>query len=428
MGETNRSEISKLIRYGWVFLIAGLIINYIYRMVVHDISIQNIIMGSDMEGYYQYLVHFFIRDWSQFDRMPWTMPYGEGKTLSTFTCGVAILCSPFFLMAHLISIFLGLDTSGFSNVYFGSIQVAGIVYTYIGLVFLYKFLREFFDHKICLITVSLFFLSTNIFFYSVLIGAGMSHVYSFSLITIYLYFSIQFSKKPSLKNLIYLGVPFALAILIRPTNVISGLFLIFYGVNSRVDLKSRFEFWLKNYWAIIGLFVIGVIVSSPQMAYWHFVTGKFIVFSYQGSSFPYWLAPKFGIVLFGKYNGWLLYTPIACFGLIGLLILLRRNQMNSAIALLILFIAIYINASWCEPTFSAAVGQRAMIDFLPFLAIPIAFIISQIRGMSQPLKILLGLIIIFFIFYNIKFSFSYSAGTWWDSPMSWTKFWNALKF
>jgi hypothetical protein len=166
----------------------------------------------------------------------------------------------------------------------------------------------------------------------------------------------------------------------------------------------------------------------PQMAYWHFVTGKFIVFSYQGSGFPYWSAPKFGIVLFGKYNGWLIYTPIAWFGLIGLLILLWRKQMNSAVMLLILFIAIYINASWCEPTFSAAVGQRAMIDFLPFLAIPIAFMITQIRGMSRPLRIGMGLVIIVFILYNIQFGFRYDSGMWWDSPMTWTKFWTTLKF
>lgn len=424
----NRLEISKLVKYGLIFLIAGLIINYIYRMVFHSVSVEKLIMGSDMEGYYQYLTHFFIQDWSLFDRMSWTYPYGEGKTLSVFTCGMAIIWSPFFLMAHLISIFLGLDSNGYTNVYFGSIQFAGIIYTYVGLVFIYKFLREFFDHKNSLIATSIFFLATNLFYYSVLLGAGMSHAYSFSLIAVYLYFCTQFSKDPSPKNLLFLGVPFALAVLIRPTNIISGLFLLFYGVNNRVDLKSRFEFWLKNYWAIIALFVIGMIVFIPQMAYWHFVTGKFIVFSYQGSGFPYWLAPKFGIVLFGKYNGWLLYTPIVWFGLIGLLILLRRSQMNSAITLLILLIIIYVNASWCEPTFSAAVGQRAMIDFLPFLAIPMAFIISKIRGMSQPVRIVFGMIILLFIVYNIQFGFRYNSVLWWDSPWTWTKFWTTLKF
>lgn len=424
----NRSELSKLVKYGWLFLIAGLVINYIYRMVFHTTPIEKIIIGSDMEGYFQYLVHFFTRDWSTFDQMRWTIGYGEGKTLSVFTCGVAILWSPFFLMAHLISIFFGLDTGGYANMYYGFMLIAGIVYTYIGLVFMYKFLREFFDHKVSLITTALFFLATNVFFYSVLLGAGMAHVYSFSMIVIYIYFTHQFFKENTKKRLILLGVPFALAVLIRPTNIISGLYFFLYGVSSIDTFKERIAFWIKNYWAIAGLFIIGVIVFIPQMAYWHYVTGKFLVYSYQEYGFPNWSSPKFGIVLFGKYNGWLTYTPIVGFGLVGLFILLWKKQMNSLAISLVLLIGIYVNASWWVPTFSAAVGQRAMIDFLPVLAVPLGFVINQINGMSRQMKNALGLVILIFIFYNIQFGFRYDSWMWWGSPMSWTKFWTTLKF
>ncbi|MFY9153209.1 MAG: hypothetical protein WAO52_14430 [Prolixibacteraceae bacterium] len=424
----NHSEIQKIIRYGFVFLVIGLIVNYVYRLVFHSIPIEKIIVGSDMEGYYQYLFHFFIKDWEFFDRMPWAMGYEDGKTVSAFTCGLAILWTPFFLIAHFISLFLGLPADGKSSLYYGFIQVAGIIYIYIGLVFSYKFLREFYEHKVSLIATSLFFFATNIFYYSVLLGAGMSHIYSFTMIAIYLYFTHQFSKDSSLKNLILLGVPFAMAVLIRPTNIISGLYLFLYGVSDWTTFRERIAFWIKNYWAIISLFIVGVIVFIPQMAYWHFVTGKFLFYSYQSQGFPFWNAPKFGIVLFGKYNGWLTYTPLVGFGLAGLFILLRRKKMNSLAVLVTLLLYTYINASWWAPTFSAAVGQRAMIDFLPFLAIPLAFILIRIQAMNQALKISLGLLIIVFILYNIQFGFRYEAGMWWDSPMTWTKFWTALKF
>jgi hypothetical protein len=421
-------NVCKLVKYGWLFLLAGLVINYLYRLIFHDLPIDKVIMGSDMEGYYQYLVHFFIKDWEEFDGLPWAFPYGEGLTVSVFTSGVAILCSPFFLVAHFISIFLGFPTNGHTAIYYGSIQVAGIFYAYVGLVFIYKFLRAFYKHKICLITTALFFLATNVFFYSVLLGAGMAHVYSFSMIAIYLYYCNQYSKDSSLKNLILLGVPFALAVLIRPTNIISGLYLFLYGVSNFATLKERFTFWTKNYWAIITLFAIGVIVFLPQMIYWHHVTGKFLFYSYQSQGFPNWNAPKIGIVLFGKYNGWLTYTPIVLFALAGLFIQLWKKQKNSLAVLMILIFGIYINASWWAPTFSAAVGQRAMIDFLPFLAVPLAFVISQIKGMSKPLRILLSVVIIVFVVYNIQFGFRYNSGIWWETPMSWTKFWTTLKF
>ena len=426
MNETNSTEIRRLIRYGWYFLLAGLVINYIYRMVFHSIPIDKIILGSDMEGFYQYLFHFFVKDWALFDRMPWTIPYSEGKTLSVFTCGLAILWSPFFLMAHLISIFCGLTANGQTNLYYGFILIAGIVYTYIGLVFLYKLLRRYFNHRTSLWSTSLFFLATNVFFYSVLLGAGMSHVYSFTMICIYLFFCHRFAEKPSLKNLILLGIPFAMAVLIRPTNIISGLYLFLMGVSGWESLKDRLHFWVKNYWAILALLAIGIIVFIPQMVYWHYVTGKYLVYSYQEYGFPNWRLPKFGIVLFGKYNGWLTYTPIVIFALIGLFIQLWRKQMNSLGTVLILIFATYVNASWWVPTFSAAVGQRAMIDFLPFLALPLAFIVNEIRNLSRPQRIGLFIIIGIFIFYNIQFGFRYNSGLWWGSPMTWTKFWTTL--
>jgi hypothetical protein len=428
MNKLRNSEPRQIIIYSLYFLLASLLINYIYRLVFHSIPIDKIIVGSDMEGYYQYLFHFFVKDWALFDRMPWTIPYGDSKTLSVFTCGLAILWSPFFLMAHLISIFCGLPADGKTNLYYGFILVGGIIYTYVGLVFLYKLLCRYFSRRTSLLTTSLFFLTTNVFFYSVLLGAGMSHIYSFAMISIYMYFSHRFIEKQSLKNLILLGIPFALAVLIRPTNIISGLYLFLMGVSDWKSLKERYFFWLKNYWAIIALFVIGIVVFLPQMLYWHYVTGKYLVYSYQEYGFPNWKLPKFGIVLFGKYNGWLTYTPIVAVALAGLFIQLWRKQMNSLAILLILFFATYVNASWWVPTFSAAVGQRAMIDFLPFLAIPLAFMLNYWRKLSLLQRFGLGAFLLILVFYNIQFGFRYNSGLWWDTPMTWSKFWTTLGF
>lgn len=428
MEKMERTEKNKILRYGIYFLMVGLVVNYLYRLVFHAIPIDKIIVGSDMEGYYQYLFHFFVKDWELFDRMPWTIPYGEGKTLSVFTCGLAILWSPFFLLAHLISIFCGLQADGKSNLYYGFILVGGIFYTYIGLVFLYKLLVQHFSRRLSLLTSALFFLATNVFFYSVLLGAGMSHVYSFSMIVIYIYYSHKFIEKQSLKHLIFLGVPFALAVLIRPTNIISGLYLFLIGVSSWQSAKERVQFWLKNYWAILGMLVIGILVFLPQMIYWHYVTGKFLVYSYQEYGFPNWKMPKFGVVLFGLYNGWLTYTPVVAIGLAGLFVLLFRRQMNSLGVLLILLLATYVNASWWVPTFSAAVGQRAMIDFLPFLAIPLGFVLQNSVKWPKYARIVLGVALVIFVVYNIQFGFRYNSGLWWDTPMGWSKFWTTLGF
>jgi hypothetical protein len=421
-------KVPKTVVYGLYFILAGIIVNYIFRDVFHSISVDKFILHSDPEGYYQYLPHFFLRDWEHFKHLPWAIPYGEGKTLSVFTSGVAILWSPFFLMAHFFSVFFNLEATGHGNIYYGFVLIAALFYVYTGLYFLYKLLAKEFGHKVSLITAGLFLLGTNLFYYTVILGAGMSHAYSFSMIAIYIYFTHRFYETGKIKHLILFALPLAVAVLIRPTNIIAGLYFFMFGVFSGKTMLEKGHYWLKNYRALGIVLLAGVIVAIPQMLYWHTVTGKFITYSYQDYGFPYLLNPKIGIVLIGKYNGWLFYTPLVIFALYGLFRALLSKTYNSLAILLILVLAIYINASWWAPTFSAAVGQRAMIDFLPLLAFPLAWVVKGYFEQSKAVRTLLFVILLAILFFNIQFAFRYEAYEWWDKPFTWAKFWRTLKF
>lgn len=418
----------KVVVGGMLFMLAGLVVNYIFRMGFHSIPIDKIILGSDMEGYYQYLPHFFLRDWELFKHLPWAIPFGEGNTISVFTCGVAILWSPFFVLAHFISLFFNLDADGYGNMYYGFVLIAALVYVYIGLVFLYKLAKKEFRKKTAIKSVALFFLGTNIFYYTMILGAGMSHAYSFALVATYIYFTHRYFNKPSYGRALLMAIPFALAVLIRPTNIISGFYFFFFGINSIESLRHRMVFWTKNSKTILIVALTGIIVAIPQMAYWYNLSGQPIVYSYQDYGFPFWAAPKIGVVLFGKYNGWFLFTPLVLFALWGLIGTFRKNRFNNYAVLLILALAIYINASWWAPTFSAAVGQRAMIDFLPFLFLPFAWVINFISTQSRKIQWVFWAMMLIILFFNIQFAFRYDPVQWWDTPMSWEKFVNVLKF
>lgn len=417
-----------IVKYGLLFLVSGLIVNYLFRQVFHHIPVDKIILGSDPTGYYQYLPTFFLQDWDKFNYLPWAISYGETKWLSVFTCGLAILWSPFFLIAHFLTLFFGLQADGWANLYYGFMVIAALFYVYAGLVFLYKFLREYFEHKTALYTTILMFIATNVFYYTMIMGAGMSHAYSFSLICMYLYYVHRFFISPKLKFLILLSLPLCLAVLIRPTNIISALLLILYGVNNFRALRERLLFWIKNYYYVLLIFLIGFVVFIPQMLYWHTVTGKYIYYSYQEFGFSNWLTPKFGVVLFGKFNGWLTYTPVVLFALYGLFRLIRKRELHSIAILVVLVCAVYINASWWVPTFSSALGQRAMIDFMPFIAIPLAWTFNRIDNESRSCRTVFMVLIGLIIFYNVQFSFRYDPVIWWTPPFSWDKFFNYLWF
>jgi hypothetical protein len=428
MEENKYFKIPKLVVYGLYFILAGVIINFIFRDVFHSVTIDKIVLFSDPEGYFQYLPHFFLRDWDSFNHLPWTIPFGEEKSLSVFTCGIALLWTPFFLLAHFISVFFNLDAYGYGNVYYGFVLIAALFYVYTGLVFLYRLIIKEFEKKIGLYTVLLLFLGTNLFYYTMILGAGMSHAYSFSMIATYMYFTHRFFESGKLKHAIYLAIPFAIAVLIRPTNLIAGLYFFLFGFQDGPTFIGRIKFWFRKPWVIGVVILAGLIVTIPQMLYWHKVTGKFIFYSYQNFGFPFWKNPKIGTVLFGEKNGWFLYTPLVIFSMYGLFRAIWKKSYNSLAVLLILLLAVYINASWWAPTFSAAVGQRAMIDFLPFLAFPLALVVKKFFEQPVMTKVVLIIVLLAILFFNIQYAFRYDPYEWWDKPFTWTKFWRTLSF
>jgi len=428
MESGNYYKLPKVVVYGVYFLLAGLIINYLFREVFHSVQIDKIVLFSDPEGYFQYLPYFFLRDWDEFSRLPWTIPYAEGKTMSVFTCGVSILWAPFYLVAHFISLFFNLDADGYGNVYYGFVLVAALFYVFAGLYFLYRLLLKEFGSRTSLLTVSLLFLGTNVFYYTMILGAGMSHAYSFSMISLYLYFTHRYFETGRLKHLLLFAFPLGIAVLIRPTNIIAGLYFFLFGWQDGKSLVASLRTWVKKPWVLLVVLIAGLIVAFPQMMYWFKVTGRLIYYSYQEQGFPYLLSPKIGTVLFGKYNGWFLYTPLVLFALYGLIRSVAAKKYNSLAVLVILLLAVYINASWWAPTFSAAVGQRAMIDFLPMLAFPLAVVVNGYFRQSRGVRIALLLLLAVVLFYNIQFAFRYDPYEWWDKPFTWAKFWRTLSF
>lgn len=430
MIRNNLASIPRGLLYGIYFVAIGLIINYLYRTVLGlgAATPDKVILNSDPQGYYQYLPTFFLQNWSEFKNLVWAIPYGEDRTLSVFTCGVAILWSPFFLMAHFITLLAGVEANGYGDIYYFSVIIAAIVYAYIALYFIYKILIKHFSPKESLITISLLFLCTNIFYYTVIMGAGMSHAYSFTMIAIYIYFVHRYFETRNIKHLIFFALPFAMAVLIRPTNIIAGFYFFLYGVYNGQTLLERGRYWINNFYAIGVVILAGLIVFIPQMLYWHTVTGSFIVYSYQDFGFPYLLNPKIGIVLFGAQNGWLTYTPLVVFALYGLYKAFIDKKYNSPAIIIILILAIYINASWWAPTFSAAVGQRAMIDFLPFLALPLALVVRSYFKQPAKTKRIILVLLAAIIYFNIKFAFRYGSGFWWKDPFTWEKLMKVLSF
>ena len=421
------SEHVKLSRVARLFLLFFFVVMSCHAIYRHfnGISAQQLVMSSDMEGYYQYLPYTFFKD-KDMNNMRWARPYGEDKKLNVFTCGVAILELPFFIVAHGVSELLEMENPGYNPAYYHTVLFAAIFYVFIGLYFLYKSLRRFFTREASLLTALMAFLATNLFFYTVM-QPGVSHAYSFFLLSLYIYKVPGFYEKPGVKSSLYMILPLALAVLIRPTNILAGFYFLFYGLSSFRELGRRLTMLAGRWNLLLLMAFVSFLVFIPQMAYWHKITGKWFVYSYTDSRFTNALSPQFRTVLIGARGGWYLYTPLMIIATGGLLYLAYLRRLTAPAILLMMVLIIYINASWFNPSFSSSAGYRALVEWIPFMCIPLAFVIEKLQK-SLGWKRILYSVLVLFVVYNLLFSYKFNHDIWWNQEWEWSNFLRLVKF
>jgi hypothetical protein len=407
-----------------LFFFVAMSSHAMYRHL-NGISARQLVMSSDMEGYYQYLPYTFFKD-KDITQMRWARHYGNGKKLAVFTYGVALLELPFFLVAHGVSEMLEMENPGYNPAYYHTVLFAAIFYVFIGLYYLYKSLRRFFTREASLLTTLMTFLASNLFYYTVM-QPGVSHAYSFFLLSLFIYKVPGFYEKPGLRSSLYMILPLALAVLIRPTNILAGFYFLFFGLSSFRDLGQRMTMLAGRWYLLLFMAFVSFLFFIPQMAYWHTITGKWFVYSYTESRFTNALRPQFGTVLFGARGGWYLYTPLMIIATGGLLYLAYLRKLTAPAILLMMVLIVYINASWFNPSFSSSAGYRALVEWIPFMAIPLAFVIEKFQKRTK-WKRVLYVLLASFVVYNLLFSYKYNHHIWWNMEWEWSNLLRLVKF
>jgi hypothetical protein len=395
-------------------------------------SLENIrfVIESDALGYYNYSPSLFVHD--NILNMSYAMPLKNGYALDKYTCGVAILQLPFFLIAKQLSPVFDLDVTNTRNVaYMFCMAVAVATYLYITLCILFFYIKKRLDLKTAWYSVIVLYFATNVYYYTVM-EPGMSHVFSLFCFVMILYFTELYYKNNKLKFIVGLSFFYALAALIRPTNIVILLFFLFYEVYSMKELKLRIQFHLKNYQVFIILLLMGLIVASPQMLYWYAVTGKPIVFSYgyNHESFSNWKSPKVIQVLIGHKSGWLSYTPIMILSLIGLYLGIKAKKISAPVILMVFSITLIVCASWWAYNFACSFGYRSFVEFYAILILPLAFVSHKILNGKNKKRILTFLFVSFLCcFLNMRMTQLYLKGPecWAGADWSWNDYVDAIK-
>jgi hypothetical protein len=372
----------------------------------------------DVIGYYSYLPATFIdKDLSlsfitpenkiQYNGIKYAyVDDKNGNHVFKYSMGMSVLYAPFFFVAHLLAQSLGYPQDGFSVIYELFIEFSGLFYILFGLWYLRKLLLQFYSEKIVAFTLLFVFFGTNLLCYST-VEPAMSHAYTFSLFSIFLYYSVEFYKKITLKNTIILAICIGMIVLVRPLNVFFLLPLLLFNCYNFNDLKTRFSFFVHHYKYVFIFLVIVSLIILPQFLYYKYVTGNYFVFSYGKERF-YFDHPHLFDVLLSFRKGWLIYTPIMAFALYGIWIM-RKQPINGfkLSILLLLPLYLYLISSWWCWWYGGSFGQRSLIDIYPLLVLPLAAFICQMQDFNKIKKQLIYLIMFFFLLLNIFQTFQY---------------------
>jgi hypothetical protein len=330
-------------------------------------------INSDGKGYYAYLTAIFIYqdlDYNFVDdyEMKYYAPesyfhfkreIGEDVANVTFA-GIAVLWLPFFLVAHLGSMIFGLPTDGYAPLYQWGVGIAALFYLLLALWGLKKLLEIYGVNKYHIILVQIILtFATPIYFYTT-VDASFTHIYSFSLITLFFYYSKRYLMDNRAKHLYLVSLIFGLIVLSRPTNMIVVAALPFIAGSWPV-LRDGILGLLKEYkQLIIAAVIFGAVVSIQPLLYYAQV-GEFFIWTYTGVGFNF-TDPHIFDVLFSYKKGLFLYTPILIFSLLGFFHLIRRNIYEAFCLFLYMFIFTYVISSWWSWWYGMSYGHRAFLD------------------------------------------------------------------
>lgn len=395
-----------------VFLICIALI--LFRIIIPP----DYILSWDVFGYYLYLPAKFIyhnlsltdQSWLQAliqKYEPTTTLYQaqmveNGNWAIKYPMGLAIIFAPFFLIGHTIASLTGYAADGLSLPYQYSIATGGMIYAIIGLIYFRKILLNFFSEKVSIIVLILIVAGTNYFQLTAFDGTLLSHNFLFTFYAMLIWYTIKWHENPKLSTSIFIGVLCGIMTLIRPSEMVCIIIPLLWNIKNKKTLAEKFSLLKKHYIKILVAVLALFLICLPQLIYWKIITGHFLYYSYNnpGEGFEF-LSPYLIKFLFSFRKGWLIYTPLMIFALVGFINLYRKKRELFPAILTFFCISLYLISSWsCWWYAGGSYSSRSLVPAYTLLALPLGFLIEDILQ-KKNLKIVFFIIVTLLTILNL---------------------------
>jgi len=384
---------------------------------------------SDKCGYYLYLPAIFIyHDLSKlafYDSINRKYDYSlsvdnslypvHSNRLDKYPAGVAFFELPLFLAVnYYCRATHQYAADGFSLPY----QLAGIfsniLWVILGLFVLRKFLNRYFSDHVTAFTLLCIAFGTNLYAYTAF-EIGMSHSYSFFLFSCLLNLTDKwYAGKDNIRDSVAYGIitgtVAGLIFIVRPINIIAVIIPLLWRVDSLRSARERLNLFGRHYKSIITEVCVFLLVAFIQFAYWKYITGSWLYYSYKEEGFNF-LHPHILNGLFSFRKGWFVYSPMVVVCFAGFYCLWKKDKQVVPALGAFFVIMIYCVFSWREWWYGGSFGCRVLIETLPVLALPLAALASTVfNARNAARKAIFYTITMAIIALNIFQTYQYSMG------------------
>ena len=346
----------------------------------------------DVYGYYAYLpatltyglgdnYNFVAQHFADYDISSSSYQIAEvidGQRAPIYTIGMALLWLPGYIIATGVAGFgESYPQDGLAAPYQWAVIISSWIFSCLGIYWLRLVLLRYFTDIIVATVIICVFVGTNYHHYAVF-EPGMSHTYLLSLYAALLLHTIRWHDRPNWTSTILVGLSVALLCLARPSEILCLLLPLLYGISGRASLANKFAMLRREWPHVLLLGVVGIALVSIQLLYWQHTLGLWLFNGYAAEHHFDFLAPHLLEGLFSFRKGWLLYTPIMVFPLLGFTMSnFRRSDWAWSVSLFVLF-NIYVVLSWHMWWYASSFGMRALIQSYAVLSIPFAYALSTL--------------------------------------------------
>lgn len=312
-----------------------------------------------------------------------------GRPTNVFTCGPAVLWTPFYAAARWIGLLHNQvseqqwELGAWSRYTQTAVMFAAVVYTCLGLALLAGVARELGWEASTAPALLMILFASPLAYYAVF-EPSMSHTYDFFSLSLVLWLAARVLNRPSALGCGLAALACASHILVRTQNVLTIALLIAAFIPI-LRIRGRVEILRLT----LAVTVVAV-ASMPVLLINRYLFGEWYVVP-QTVSFGFAFLdpwhPKLFEILFSQRNGFFSHHPFLLIGCGGFLLLLwrsfaegRRERWFWAALAAAFVVQVYVNACVVDWWAGHSFGQRRLVSMLPIVAFGFMEISTRLRA------------------------------------------------